>query len=325
MTDMRTNARSAEGAFPAALWSRDRHGCQGCGSGTLRHGQRGFTLVELVLVIALAGVVAVMISTVLSRPLQGFVDQSRRAELTDQAATALQRMARDIRGAVPNSVREEGVCSTEYGCSTLELLRISDGGRYKPNQLQPDGPYFDPPRLGDCTDMDKGQCALELPGPPIKLAGARWLVIYNTSPGGIWGGLSPTTGSILDITNREPELIPASADGSQPQQLRFKNAVVDPFRFWYASPQQRFFLADKVVGYQCSGSRLIRGEFSSLSNSYDYSDQTLLADHVDCARSGFTYHPGTHARQSLVTLRLSLSKGGETISLVQQVHINNAP
>ena len=57
------------------------------------------------MVIALAGLVAVMISAVLMRPMQGFVDQSRRAELVDLAATALNRMARDVRLAVPNSVR----------------------------------------------------------------------------------------------------------------------------------------------------------------------------------------------------------------------------
>lgn len=56
--------------------------------------QAAFTLVELVMVIALAGVVAVMISTVLVRPMQGLVDQSRRAELVDQAGLALSRMAR---------------------------------------------------------------------------------------------------------------------------------------------------------------------------------------------------------------------------------------
>ena len=49
----------------------------------------------------------------------------------------------------------------------------------------------------------------------------------------------------------------------------------------------------------------------------------LLADAVShCA---FTYQPGTHTRNALVTLRLSLSKGGETISLIQQVHVDNAP
>jgi len=322
---MRSPHRREVSAFLATKRPCSHHGGQGHALASLRSRQRGFTLVELVLVIALAGVVAVLISTVLSRPLQGFVDQSRRAELTDQAATALNRMARDIRGAVPNSVRTRGACNAQFGCSTLELLSISEGGRYQPNQLQPDGPRFDPPRLGDCTTMPDKKCVLELPGAPISIADARWLIIYNTNPDEIWGTPLPNPGSILDITGRKPELVPSSADGAQPQQLRFDNAVTAPFSFRYASPQKRFFLADRVVGYQCNGRRLTRGEFSSLSNGYDYSGQPLLADHVDCARSGFTYQPGSHARNALVTLRLSLTRDGETISLVQQVHVDNAP
>src|SRR5690606_38103456 len=104
------------------------------------------TLVELIMVIALAGIVAVMISTVMSRPLQSFVDQSRRAELTDLAATALNRMARDIRLAVPNSLRNESGCSPGSECRTLEFLEISAGGRYRANQLTEGGERFDPPR-----------------------------------------------------------------------------------------------------------------------------------------------------------------------------------
>ena len=60
----------------------------------------GFTLVELIMVISIAGLVAVMISTVLSRPLEGFVGQSRRAELVDLAATSLNRLEAALSGAV---------------------------------------------------------------------------------------------------------------------------------------------------------------------------------------------------------------------------------
>lgn len=106
-----------------------------------RYRQCGFTLVELIMVIALAGIVAVMISTVMSRPLQGFVDQSRRAELTDLAASALNRMARDIRLAVPNSV-------VVANGNELRLLHIAAAGRYRANLPEPDGPRMDrPPAL----------------------------------------------------------------------------------------------------------------------------------------------------------------------------------
>ena len=56
---------------------------------------RGFTLVELVIVIALSAVVLVMITAVLKRPLDAFIDQSRRGELVELASVALNRMARD--------------------------------------------------------------------------------------------------------------------------------------------------------------------------------------------------------------------------------------
>ena len=66
---------------------------------------RGFSLIELIVVILLITVVAGAISQVLRRPLQGFVDLSDRAELVDTAELSLRRMSREIRLALPNSVR----------------------------------------------------------------------------------------------------------------------------------------------------------------------------------------------------------------------------
>jgi MSHA biogenesis protein MshO len=109
--------------------------------------------------------------------------------------------------------------------------------------------------------------------------------------------------------------------------LSLSGGGIEAFRFKYASPQHRFFLADRVVGYQCSGGRIVRGEFESLElpGAYDYSGAIPVVDHVDCANSGFTYSPGTTIRSGLVTVRLTLSQDGETITLLQQVHVDNAP
>ena len=66
-------------------------------------------------------------------------------------------------------------------------------------------------------------------------------------------------------------------------------------------------------------------EFDSLAASYDYSTAAPVVDKVDCANSSFTYTPGTNIRSGLVTIRLTLSANGESISLLQQVHVDNAP
>ena len=72
---------------------------------TQRKQQCGFTLIEMIVVIVITGIIAGIVAVFLRAPVQGYMDSARRAELTDIADTALRRMARDVRTAVPNSVR----------------------------------------------------------------------------------------------------------------------------------------------------------------------------------------------------------------------------
>lgn len=58
----------------------------------------------------------------ISRPMEGYVDLKRRAELVDQAEMSLRRMQRDIRTALPNSVR---IFDSGKG---VEFLHVVDGG-----------------------------------------------------------------------------------------------------------------------------------------------------------------------------------------------------
>lgn len=149
---------------------------------------RGFTLVELVMVIALAGLVGVMISTVLSRPMEGFIGQSRRAELVDIAAGALQRMSRDVRLAIPNSLR------VSADGQAVELLLIHSAARYRPNRIGEPGLRFSSDAAGTCNSTTQGgRCdSLQVLDGALNPAGARWLVLYNI---GAESGGSPQQGS----------------------------------------------------------------------------------------------------------------------------------
>jgi len=261
--------------------------------------ERGFTLVELIMVIALAGIVAVMITTIMTRPLQGFADQSRRAELTDLAAMALNRMARDIRLAVPNLLV---VSSNE-----VRLVPIAAAGRYRANQPDPAGPRHDPPA---CTQA-LGACAIDILSPiePTISTTPHWLIIYNTA--GLAGISEATDGEVSAIS---------------PKAFTWKDntlsAGLSNFRFQYASPQKRFYLANEVITYSCIDDELLRKSSQKLDGSD--AEQAVVVDSVHSC--SFTYEPGTNTRNGLVTLRLTLRDGaGETISLLQQVHVDNAP
>src|SRR4029079_1027107 len=99
---------------------------------------RGVTLIEMVIVIAITAAIASAVAVFMRRPVEGYVDAARRAELTDIADTALRRITRDLRRALPNSVR---IATTVSGASTVyyvEYLQTSGGGRYR-SDVESDG------------------------------------------------------------------------------------------------------------------------------------------------------------------------------------------
>src|SRR3989304_5564083 len=84
--------------------------------------ERGVTLVELVIAL---GVVAIIVGATIYfvYPLRQATDVTVRATLTDIADNALQRIGRDVRLALPNSVRVDG--------TSVEFLALRTAGRYR--------------------------------------------------------------------------------------------------------------------------------------------------------------------------------------------------
>ncbi|GGK04296.1 PulJ/GspJ family protein [Pseudomonas matsuisoli] len=280
---------------------------------------RAFTLVELIIVIAVSSVVAIMISTILSRPMQGLVDQSRRSALVDMATVALDRMARDIRLAVPNSLRLSGACVSGGANCRVELLRAQIGGRYR---ASPDASNVrrDPPTCA------ASPCTVEVLSPfngtdQALMSTINWMVIYNVggseAGSNVWPNGSATGPAVVS-----PKVAVTLTSSNA---LSLSGSGVAGFSFKYASPQHRFYLADKVVGYDCAGGALRRQEFTSLAatGDYNYSAAAPLASGVSACV--FRYDPGTARRNGLITLQLTLAKGGEQITLMKQVHVDNAP
>jgi len=294
------------------------------------HRMAGFTLVELVMVIALAGVVAVMISTVLSNPLSSFVDQSRRAELVDQAAGALNRMSRDVRLAVPNSLR------VSADGKAMELLLIHSAARYRPNRIGLDGLRFSNEAAGSCASTTVGGLcnSVQVLDADLDPSGARWLVLYNTGaesggnpvPGSnVWAAANP---GVITPTGVTFDLVAAPPAGER--HISLGNLPAGGFNFAFASPQRRLYLAETVVGYRCQGGQLLRYSYNQLLSSIPNAlpagaNAQPVAARVDCAASRFEYQAGSTQRAGLLTLSLSISQDGENLQLLQQVHVDNAP
>lgn len=91
------------------------------------HTQEGFTLIEAVMVIVITGIIASMVAIFIKTAVDSYFDSVRRAALTDAADIALRRLSREVRLAVPNSLR----VSLAGGVYSITLIPTRDGGRYR--------------------------------------------------------------------------------------------------------------------------------------------------------------------------------------------------
>ena len=82
----------------------------------------GFTLIELVVVITVMGILSVGAVAFITDASDGYASTVRRTELGSTMRLAAERMTRELRNALPNSVRVSGAC--------LEFIPVDGGSSY---------------------------------------------------------------------------------------------------------------------------------------------------------------------------------------------------
>lgn len=283
-----------------------------------RHG--GFTLIELVITMTVGVIVVSFVSVFISGPVTGFMDQTRRLRLVDSASASLDRMGRDVRRALPNSIRT----TSTGGNVALELLSSVDGARYRAG----------PPGSDDqILDFAAADGAFNVVGPFTHVAKPfdstnHYLAIYNV---GVPGADAYELANVMTSPGTRIQI---AADGSMPGEDRV--TLSPPFRFMHGSPSRRVYLVDGPVTYLCDPAAGTLTRFSGYSIAADQSqrdsaaelagagaDDSLMADRiVSCA---LQYTPGTAERAGLVSLRLEVGEDGESVELLAQVHVENVP
>ena len=280
--------------------------------------QRGFSLVELVIVIVISGILATGLSNFIVLPIQGYNDLARRATLVNAADNALRRMARDVHSALPNSIRVSG--------GALEVINVVDGGRYR-DDPPPGGPDK---RL----EFNKADTEFNLLGQflgvtrPYSSTSSR-LVIYNV------GVNNANAYEGTNVITPMGTSISIDVDTAVPSE---DHITLNPgFKFTYPSPTQRVYLVDTPVSYLCSGGNLYRYTGYPIDIGQNTSDaaltgagasRALVANQV--AACTFSYAPGTNQRAGLLTLALKVSQtlpdgSTEDVQLLHQVHVDNTP
>jgi MSHA biogenesis protein MshO len=267
---------------------------------------RGVTLVEMIVVIAITGILAAAVAVFIRRPVEGYIDAARRAELSDIADTALRRITRDLRTALPNSVRVDG--TGKY----VEYLQTSGGGRYRAA----------PP--GDVLDFTVADASFDVLGSGITIPatgapGGNQIVVYNLGIPGADAYEGNTTATHVRRAY-------AGATDINVTSISITSANRLPFE----SPGKRFQVVQRPVTYACEAGVLRRYWDYAISPAQPVppagGNNALLATSVNVAACNFSYAPaaGT-ARTGVVSLTLEISQAGESVRLFQQVHVSNVP
>jgi MSHA biogenesis protein MshO len=280
------------------------------GSRTGARASAGFTLVETVMVIAITGVLAAMVASFIVQPVRAYLDTSARAALVDNADLALRRIGRDLRIALPNSVRV-----TPSGLS-LELIPTTGGARYASEG-------------SGALQAGVLDSSFELIGPALTLAASQNLVFYNLGTG-VTGSdaYAPNTTLAQQATsNRRTSTNAAGASST----ITLSTLAALPVAA--IAPPYRVMAVDGPVSYRCdlAAGTLVRHQGYGFSASQPDppagGTSAVLATGVTaCAfTAGNTL---VAARAALINLQLTLAateRPDESVTLSHAVFVDNLP
>jgi len=267
----------------------------------MRTRQRGFTMVEAIIAMVITAIIGAVVAMFLKKPVDAYTDSARRAALTDAADTVLRRMVRDLRLALPNSVRTV----TSGGDWYLELLLTSGGGRYR-SRLTAGG-------TGNALDFDAADSSFDVIGTAPACGNGQSVAIFNLGPN-VSGANAYAGDNIAACSGVAGDVISLAA----------------AFRFPFESPGHRFQVVDTPVTYEYSASsdviRRYRGYTITATQATPPSggQSALIARNVTDAR--FEYSDLALAqRAGVAVISLTLTEQGESISLVHEAHVSNIP
>ena len=275
--------------------------------------ERGFTLLEAIMVIVITGVLVGMVAVFITKPVQGYVDAVRRADLTDAADVALRRLSRDVRRALPNSLR-----TTAGG---IEFIMTKSGGRYRDA-----GDGSDCAASNCLSFTSSGSTTFDIlgtsPTNPPAIANNDFIVIYNLGTGYVpadaYAGGNLTSVTVASDTPYVATMT-ANVFATQSPPL--------------PSPDARFQVIDqndKVVRYICNGGTLTRFAGCNFAATSTGCTSALLAGSTTAepkASCTIDYTSAATGRNGLLYIQLTLTDtpSGESVTLFQQIHVDNSP
>jgi MSHA biogenesis protein MshO len=252
--------------------------------------QRGFTLIELIIVIVLLGILGAMGAGFISEAFRGFFGADARMEMYEEGKSALVRMEREIHIAVPNAVN---VSTTTIADDTISIGLIDENAM---------SPIF-----GKYTETNP---TTRITDPTAALPVNTLVSIYNTS----WDVFADSS-RIYSV---------ASLSGSGNRRMNFtENIGLD-------SPHNRYYaVRTEAVRFSVTNGVLSRSTATVTATNPlgGFGNPQPLASNIVPSNGlpYFTYAPGTSSRNSMVAINFAIARNDETVSFHKEIDIRNVP
>jgi MSHA biogenesis protein MshO len=261
--------------------------------------QKGFTLLELVTVMIILGILAMSVSTFLRYGVESFTNASDREEIISSARFAIERLNREVRNALPNSLRALGASS-----QCLEFTPIAQSVIYLDIPVSPEP-------IDNTIQFLMSKGAIE--------SSVNYIAIYALNSTDIYNKTSGVVEEILSIT--------PSGSKRTPSTVTLVNEIV----FNGESPTKRMFFIDQSVAYCIEGSQLYRyQDYNYLGNSIQVHDNTqrvLMAEYLDYSDGEvpFKTTDAVLTRNSIAFIELVFKRNFEKISFNNDIQVQNVP
>jgi len=275
----------------------------------------GFTLVEMVMVIIILGILVLGVSSFVILGTRIFVESTSVDQVLSQSRFAIERMTREIRNAVPNSLRLTN--SATYQC--MEFMPIQASASYITLPIAPE--------VASKTGI------INTPSQGINTA--HRMLVYPLTPTHIYSASDEAIEARLLRVKEYDGATNTVTFGSATQELAM--------RFSEASPRNRFFMVGTSVSYCFFVNGDVRryGDYKlnatqpapggDINVKGNMGNGVLMAENVVITTTGTTtnwpisYTPGSLTNNAVVQLTPKFEVNGQAFQYQHQVQVVNVP
>lgn len=275
----------------------------------------GITLIELITVMLLLGILAVGVTSYLRLGATMYTEATSVQQVLQQSRFALERLTREVRGAVPGSVRVGGNSNNSINC--VEFAPVAQSGIYRDLPLFPiNRDWIAVTTIDIDTDW--------------SVNNSQRLVVYATDARHVYD-LSQARSA--DIATNQSAM--DDADGNaHTRRIRLLNNRPGQTNFALESPQKRFYIANRPVSFCRQGNELHR------YSNYGFSTAQPLPPNVAGELMAVGINNGNEAMFRYNTANVSLTRSailhvfwrlspavdvGQDLSFNHEIHVPNVP